>query len=96
MFSLAHAKELNNPIPKSPLLFLKPPSSIITKGQMVKLPRQSTATHTARRMVIERATNLTKLAAAHFDRRAVVVVIPAGCTNLHHEVELGVIIGRGS
>lgn len=34
-----HAKELNNPIPKSPLLFLKPPSSIITQGQTVKLPR---------------------------------------------------------
>lgn len=38
----AHAKELNNPIPKSPLLFLKPPSCIITKGQLVKVPRQDT------------------------------------------------------
>lgn len=53
----AHAKELNNPLPKTPLLFLKPPSSFITRGQNVKLP--------------------------------------PGCTNLHHEVELGIIIGKG-
>lgn len=52
-----HAKELNNPIPQSPLLFLKPPSCIITKGQKVQ--------------------------------------VPPGCTNLHHEVELGVVIQKG-
>ncbi len=42
----AHAKELNNPIPTTPLLFLKPPSAIITKGQTIKLPRQGKIEHT--------------------------------------------------
>lgn len=38
----AHAKELNNPLPKQPLLFLKPSSSMITNGQKVQVPRQTT------------------------------------------------------
>ncbi|MEO7103398.1 MAG: fumarylacetoacetate hydrolase family protein [Gemmatimonadaceae bacterium] len=37
----AHAKELGNDVPKEPLLFLKPPSSIIREGQAIKLPPQS-------------------------------------------------------
>lgn len=37
----AHAKELNNPLPKQPLLFLKPPSCFVVAGQKVKVPRQS-------------------------------------------------------
>lgn len=52
-----HAAELNNPVPTSPILFLKPASSFLLQGQ------------------------------GH-------VEIPAGCTNLHHEVELGVVIGK--
>ncbi|XP_065184870.1 uncharacterized protein LOC135815491 [Sycon ciliatum] len=52
----AHAAELNNPLPKEPLLFLKPTSSYIEEGQAIKVPRQ--------------------------------------CQELHHEVELGVVIGK--
>ena len=37
----AHAKELGNDIPKEPLLFLKPPSSIIRDGASIRLPRVS-------------------------------------------------------
>jgi 2-keto-4-pentenoate hydratase/2-oxohepta-3-ene-1,7-dioic acid hydratase in catechol pathway len=37
----AHAKELGNDVPKEPLLFLKPPSSVITDGEPIVLPRQS-------------------------------------------------------
>lgn len=36
-----HAKELGNDIPKEPLLFLKPPSSIIHDGDPIVLPPQS-------------------------------------------------------
>jgi len=36
-----HAKELGNEIPKSPLIFLKPPSSIIGQGDAILLPPQS-------------------------------------------------------
>ena len=38
---LEHAKELGNDVPKEPLLFLKPPSSIIGPGDAIQLPVQS-------------------------------------------------------
>jgi 2-keto-4-pentenoate hydratase/2-oxohepta-3-ene-1,7-dioic acid hydratase in catechol pathway len=36
-----HAKELGNEVPKVPLIFLKPPSSIIANGETIFLPPQS-------------------------------------------------------
>jgi len=36
-----HAAELGNDVPKEPLLFLKAPSSIITEGESIVLPKQS-------------------------------------------------------
>jgi len=36
-----HAKELGNDVPKEPLIFLKPPSSLIGDGDPVVLPPQS-------------------------------------------------------
>jgi 2-keto-4-pentenoate hydratase/2-oxohepta-3-ene-1,7-dioic acid hydratase in catechol pathway len=36
-----HAKELGNEVPKEPLIFLKPPSSVIGDGEAVVLPPQS-------------------------------------------------------
>jgi 2-keto-4-pentenoate hydratase/2-oxohepta-3-ene-1,7-dioic acid hydratase in catechol pathway len=38
---LEHAKELGNEVPKEPLIFLKPPSSLITDGQPIRLTRMS-------------------------------------------------------
>ena len=37
----AHAKELGHEAPKEPLIFLKPPSSIIAAGTSIELPRQA-------------------------------------------------------
>jgi 2-keto-4-pentenoate hydratase/2-oxohepta-3-ene-1,7-dioic acid hydratase in catechol pathway len=37
----AHAKELGNEVPKQPLLFLKPPSSLIRDGASIRLPAVS-------------------------------------------------------
>lgn len=37
-----HAKELGNEVPKVPLIFMKPPSSIIANGDTIFLPPQST------------------------------------------------------
>jgi 2-keto-4-pentenoate hydratase/2-oxohepta-3-ene-1,7-dioic acid hydratase in catechol pathway len=37
----AHAKELGNEVPKEPLLFLKPPSSLIGPGAAIELPPES-------------------------------------------------------
>jgi 2-keto-4-pentenoate hydratase/2-oxohepta-3-ene-1,7-dioic acid hydratase in catechol pathway len=37
----AHAKELGNEVPEEPLIFLKPPSSIIRQGESIQLPTVS-------------------------------------------------------
>ncbi|CAG8508357.1 13619_t:CDS:2, partial [Ambispora leptoticha] len=50
-----HAKELSNPVPKSPFFFLKPTTSYVLQGGNVEIPK--------------------------------------GCV-VHHEVELGVVIGK--
>ena len=36
-----HAKEMGNDVPKEPLIFLKPPSSVIANGEPIVLPPQS-------------------------------------------------------
>ena len=36
-----HAKEMGNDVPKEPIIFLKPPSSVIGDGDAVVLPKQS-------------------------------------------------------
>jgi len=36
-----HAAELNNPVPKEPLIFLKPPSSVIGPDEPILLPQAS-------------------------------------------------------
>ena len=51
-----HCMELQNPVPKEPLIFLKPTSSYVHEGNSI--------------------------------------MIPSGCSNVHHEVELGVVIGK--
>ena len=50
-----HAAELNNPLPTTPLIFMKPPSTLIQNGSPIE--------------------------------------IPLGCQEVHHEIELGVVIG---
>ena len=42
---IEHAKELNNPIPSSPLVFLKPQSSLCFDGDEIIIPEQSTDVH---------------------------------------------------
>jgi 2-keto-4-pentenoate hydratase/2-oxohepta-3-ene-1,7-dioic acid hydratase in catechol pathway len=36
-----HAKELGNEVPKEPLIFLKPPSSVVRNGEAITLPSAS-------------------------------------------------------
>lgn len=40
-----HADEFNNPIPEEPLLFLKPPTSVIGPLQAIRLPKESANVH---------------------------------------------------
>ncbi|HEY2065050.1 MAG TPA: fumarylacetoacetate hydrolase family protein [Gemmatimonadaceae bacterium] len=37
----AHARELGNDVPREPLIFLKPPSSLIRSGEPIRLPTVS-------------------------------------------------------
>lgn len=57
-----HAKELGNEVPKVPLIFLKPPSSVISNGENIILPPQSSQVeHEAELVVVigRRAKNVT-------------------------------------
>lgn len=47
-----HAKELNNPVPDEPLVFLKPNSAILMNGGKVTLPDQSNDVHHEVELVI--------------------------------------------
>lgn len=38
---VSHAREMGNPLPNEPLLFLKPPSSLLAPGAPIVLPRVS-------------------------------------------------------
>lgn len=57
-----HAKELGNEVPKIPLIFMKPPSSIIADGESIILPPQSKQVeHEAELVVVigKRGKNIT-------------------------------------
>ena len=57
-----HAKELGNEVPKIPLLFLKPPSSIINPNETIILPPQSKQVEHEGELVVvigKRARNVT-------------------------------------
>lgn len=64
-----HAKELGNEVPKVPLIFLKPPSSVIASGGTILLPPQSTQIeHEAELVVVigKRGRNITTESARDF------------------------------
>lgn len=57
-----HAKELGNDVPKTPLIFLKPPSAVINPGDTILLPPQShQVEHEAELVVVigKRGRNIT-------------------------------------
>ena len=52
----AHVRELSNEIPSSPVVFLKPPSSLLGSGGVVILPPQSSDVHHEVELVVEIGT----------------------------------------
>ncbi len=59
---IEHARELGNEVPKVPLIFLKPPSSIISDGDTVILPPQSAQVEHEGELVVvmgKRGRNIT-------------------------------------
>ncbi|MEX2601311.1 MAG: fumarylacetoacetate hydrolase family protein [Balneolaceae bacterium] len=49
---ILHARELNNPVPEEPIVFLKPNSAVIMDGGTVSLPAQSRDVHHEVELVI--------------------------------------------
>ena len=72
---LEHARELGNEMPKEPLIFLKPPSSVVGDGQPIRLPAMSNRVEYEGEIGVivgERLTN-----ASEEEARAAVVAIAA-------------------
>jgi 2-keto-4-pentenoate hydratase/2-oxohepta-3-ene-1,7-dioic acid hydratase in catechol pathway len=72
---LEHARELGNEMPKEPLIFLKPPSSVVGNGQPIRLPAMSSRVEYEGEIGVivgERLTN-----ASEEEARAAVVAIAA-------------------
>ena len=63
-----HAKELGNDVPKEPLLFLKPPSSVIRNGVSIVLPPQSAQVEYEGEIGIVIGARLTQVDAEHAAR----------------------------
>jgi len=48
----AHARELNNPVPGEPVVFIKPASSVVGNGESIIIPPQSSDVHYEAELVI--------------------------------------------
>ena len=72
----AHAKELGNEVPKEPLLFLKPPSSLIGSGESIRLPTVSNQIEYEGEIGVVVSTRLRKASAAEA-RKAVAGIVAA-------------------
>ena len=71
-----HAKELGNEVPKEPLIFLKPPSSLIRGGESIRLPTVSNRVEYEGEIGVVVGARLRK--ASHGDaRRAVAGIVAA-------------------
>lgn len=71
-----HAKELGNEVPKEPLLFLKPPSSIVWEGEAIVLPAASTRVEYEGEIGVVIGRTLTKVSESEAARgiRSIVAV----------------------
>ena len=71
-----HAKELGNEVPKEPLIFLKPPSSVIWEGEPIKLPGASSKVEFEGEIGVVVGSTLTRVSEADAARgiRAIMAV----------------------
>ena len=71
-----HAKELGNEVPKEPLIFLKPPSSVVWQGQAIRLPAASTRVEHEGEIGVVLGRTLTRVSEADAARgiRSIVAV----------------------
>lgn len=71
-----HAKELNNPVPTSPIIFLKPRNSLVYEGGTIVLPRQSADVHHEVELVLLIGSKASNVSEA--DARGVISGIGVG------------------
>jgi 2-keto-4-pentenoate hydratase/2-oxohepta-3-ene-1,7-dioic acid hydratase in catechol pathway len=71
-----HAKELGNEVPKEPLIFLKPPSSVVWGGEAILLPSASSKVEYEGEIGVVIGKTLTRVSEADAARgiRAIVAV----------------------
>ena len=60
----AHARELGNEVPAQPLLFLKPPTSIVGPQEAIRCPEQSSEVHHEAELAVVLARPLARATAA--------------------------------
>lgn len=72
-----HVRELSNPMPAEPVLFLKAPSSLIGPGEAVVLPPESSRVEFEGEIAVVLRERLRRGASAEAARRAVLGVVPA-------------------
>ncbi len=72
-----HAKELGNPMPKEPLIFLKPPSAVIRDGEPIVLPRMSQRVEHEGEIAVVIGARLTRVS----ERQALDGVAGITCAN---------------
>ena len=73
---IEHAKELGNEVPKEPLIFLKPPSSVVWEGEAVVLPRASSRVEHEGEIGVVVGKTLTRVSEADASRgiRSIIAV----------------------
>jgi 2-keto-4-pentenoate hydratase/2-oxohepta-3-ene-1,7-dioic acid hydratase in catechol pathway len=59
-----HARELGNEMPKQPLIFLKPPSSLVRDGEAILLPKESQRVEHEAELAVVIGRRATAVAAA--------------------------------
>jgi 2-keto-4-pentenoate hydratase/2-oxohepta-3-ene-1,7-dioic acid hydratase in catechol pathway len=71
-----HAKELGNEVPKEPLIFLKPPSSVVWEGEAIRLPAASSRVEYEGEIGVVIAKTLASVSEAEATRgiRAIIAV----------------------
>jgi 2-keto-4-pentenoate hydratase/2-oxohepta-3-ene-1,7-dioic acid hydratase in catechol pathway len=60
---MAHAKEMGHEVPKEPLLFLKPSTSVIGPGDEIRTPLQSKEVHFEAELAVVVGRSLTRVSA---------------------------------
>jgi 2-keto-4-pentenoate hydratase/2-oxohepta-3-ene-1,7-dioic acid hydratase in catechol pathway len=67
----AHAKELGNEVPKEPLLFLKPSTSVVGPGAAVRIPEASREVHHEAELAVVMGRTLSRATTAVEAREAI-------------------------